>query len=119
MKSFLSTIFQLLFLSFLTQTASAIDLPNVTDFSVDRINWASSTRGASVTGSTLNESFTQQELIDGLSSASNRSVSTAITPEQNAFFTIDLGQPRSIHTLQLHLRDSDNRYYQYWYCKNS
>lgn len=111
MTSSLYQLWLLLIFTCLPQTAFAIDLPNVTDFSVDRINWASSARGASVTGSTTNESFTQQELIDGLSGPNNKSV--GITIDGNSFFLINLGQPRSIHTLQLHLRDADNRYYQY------
>lgn len=88
-----------------------------TDPSLDRVNWAESRFGSTISGGTANfGDFPVSALIDGRGSDYGRYVSLA--PGQS--MTIDLGQLRSIRAVQLHLYDGDyyttdsiDRYFRY------
>lgn len=75
-----------------------------TDPTLDRVNWAESLYGATISGTPGDSNgFTINKLIDGKGTDYNQYIGFAA----NSAITIDLGQIRYIRALQLHFYDGD------------
>ncbi|MEI8571239.1 discoidin domain-containing protein [Methylomonas sp. WH-1] len=87
-----------------------------TDMSLDRINWAAASKGSSISlTSPGNINGTASALIDELASVDPFSHWVGVNWNANpaGSFLLDLGQARTIDTLQFHLWDGDDRYARY------
>lgn len=77
-----------------------------TDPNLNRVNWAAAVEGSIISGCNSNANF----LIDSLGSGTGQYLDCAVP---GGALLIDLGQSRSFDTVQLHLWDGDDRFYQY------
>lgn len=83
-----------------------------TDPTIDRIDWAAASRGASLSGrSPFNSNAPESILTDELGTGTELYVGNRWS--QNESYIVDLGQTRRFDTVQFHLWDGDDRYYQY------
>lgn len=83
-----------------------------TDPTVDRIDWAATSRGASLSGrSPFISNAAGEILLDERPSGTELYVGNYWTQAQA--FVVDLGQLRNIDTVQFHLWDGDDRFYRY------
>jgi len=82
-----------------------------TDPTLNQVNWAAAIEGATITGCAPSGSFTQAKLIDSIGSDYLAGYMNCSIPSQS--LVLNLGQPRSFHTFQLHLYDGDDRFFRY------
>jgi len=82
-----------------------------TDPGINRINWARSVHGSSISGGT-STGMPLGALIDGVGTTFSAGYSTLVISAGESHI-VDLGQARDIHKLQIRLYDGDNRFFRY------
>jgi RHS repeat-associated protein len=82
-----------------------------TDPSLNRVNWALASKGATATGGSASGGLSAAALINGLSSTFSQWHTLTISPQQ--YLVIDLGQQRALDGVQVRLYDGDDRYFRF------